>query len=48
MDEVKHLPGVLGQSKREVMKYFKDYIEDYNTGKIYVYDVYVYDVWCMH
>jgi hypothetical protein len=32
MEEVKKIPGVLGQGKREVMKYFRDYIEDYNTG----------------
>ena len=34
MEEVKGLPGILGQSKREALKYFKDFIEDYNTGII--------------
>jgi len=33
--EVKCLPAVLGQGKREVMKYFRDFIEDYNTGILF-------------
>lgn len=32
MDEVKHMPGILGQSKRDIMLMFKYYIEDYNTA----------------
>lgn len=32
MDEVKGMAGIMGQSKRDVMTYFKDFIEDYNTG----------------
>ena len=32
MDEVKHMPGVIGSSKREIMTWFKTFIEDYNTA----------------
>jgi hypothetical protein len=41
--EVKCLPAVLGQGKREVMKYFRDFIEDYNTGILFYY---LYIVFC--
>jgi hypothetical protein len=32
MTEVKGMPGVMGQSKREVMECFRGFMEDYNTA----------------
>lgn len=32
MEEVKHMPGILGQSKREIMEWYRTYMEDYNTA----------------
>ena len=32
MSEVKGQPGIMGQGRVEVMKAFKDFIEDYNTA----------------
>ena len=32
MEDVKRMPGIFGQSKFDIMKMFKCYIEDYNTA----------------
>ena len=32
MDEIKHMPGIIGQGKREIMEHFKEFCEDYNTA----------------
>jgi hypothetical protein len=45
MDEVKKMPGILGQSKREIMTYFKSFIEDYNTATMPHEKFYSYERW---
>ena len=34
MDEVKRMPGIFGQSKKDIMQMFKCYIEDFNTATL--------------
>eukprot|EP01035_Chromulina_nebulosa_P018916 gene18916-24720_t len=45
MTEVKGQPGILGQSKFEIMKAFKSYIEDYNTATLPHKKYYNYESW---
>mmetsp|Transcript_14717 Transcript_14717/g.22199 ORF Transcript_14717/g.22199 Transcript_14717/m.22199 type:complete len:283 (+) Transcript_14717:131-979(+) len=47
MEEVKKMPGILGQSRREVMEYFKCYMEDYNTATMPHEKYYNYEKWEM-
>lgn len=47
MTEVKKLPGVLGQGRREIMEYFKQFIEDYNTATLPHNKFYNYERWEM-
>jgi hypothetical protein len=48
MDEVKGMAGIMGQSKRDVMTYFKDFIEDYNTATMPHEKYYNYEFWEMN
>lgn len=47
MEEVKKAPGILGQSRREVMDAFKCFIEDYNTATMPHEKFYHYEKWEM-
>ena len=47
MSEVKGIDGVMGQSKREIMICFKDFIEDYNTATMPHEKYYHYEGWEM-
>lgn len=47
MEEVKKMPGILGQSKREIMDAFKSYMEDYNTATMPHEKYYNYEKWEM-
>jgi hypothetical protein len=47
MEEVKKQPGILGQSKREVMDAFKCFMEDYNTATMPHEKYYNYERWEM-
>jgi alpha-galactosidase/6-phospho-beta-glucosidase family protein len=47
MTEVKNMAGIMGQSKREIMEYFKSYIEDYNTATMPHEKYYNYERWEM-
>eukprot|EP01038_Epipyxis_sp_PR26KG_P012253 gene12253-16428_t len=47
MDEVKGMPGIMGQSKKEVMQHFKSFIEDYNTATMPDEKYYNYERWEM-
>lgn len=47
MDEVKGMPGIMGQSKREIMQHFKSYIEDFNTATMPHEKFYNYEKWEM-
>lgn len=47
MSEVKNLPGIMGQGRAEVMKYFRDFMEDYNTATMPHEKYYHYDKWEM-
>lgn len=48
MVEVKGMPGIMGQSKREIMVCFKDYIEDFNTATMPHEKYYNYEAWEMN
>ena len=45
MSEVKNMPGIMGQGRSEVMKYFRDFIEDYNTATMPHLKFYSYEKW---
>jgi hypothetical protein len=47
MIEVKKQPEILGQGKREVMKWFKAYVEDFNTATLPHEKYYNFDAWEM-
>lgn len=47
LTEVKGMPGAMGQSKREIMILFKDFIEDYNTATMPHTKYYNYERWEM-
>ena len=45
MSEVKKLPDVMGQGKREMMMHFKSFIEDFNTATMPHDKYYNYEAW---
>ena len=45
MSEVKQQPGIMGQGRVEVMKAFKDFMEDYNTATMPHEKYYHYEKW---
>lgn len=45
MLEVKNMPGVLSAGRGEIMKYFKDFIEDFNTATMPHEKFYNYERW---
>merc|ERR1711871_1907643 len=45
MNEVKNQPGIMGQGRAEVMRAFKDFIEDYNTVTMPHEKFYNYEKW---
>lgn len=45
--EIKKIPGLFGQSKSEIMNYFRDYMEDYNTATLPHEKYYDYARWEM-
>ena len=47
MSEVKGIDGIMGQSKREIMTCFKDFIEDYNTATMPHEKYYAFERWEM-
>lgn len=47
MEEVKGIKGILYQSKRDVMKYFQGFMEDYNTATMPREKYYNFEQWEM-
>jgi hypothetical protein len=47
MEEVKHMPGIIGQGRREVMEWFRCYMEDYNTATMPHVKYYNLEAWEM-
>lgn len=45
MSEVKKMPGIMGQGKREIREYFKSFMEDYNTATMPHVKFYNYEAW---
>ena len=45
MNEIKNQPGIMGQGRVEVMKAFKDFMEDYNTATMPNEKFYNYEKW---
>jgi hypothetical protein len=47
MDEVKKMPGITGQSRGEVMEWFRTFMEDYNTATMPHEKYYNLEAWEM-
>jgi len=47
MEEVKGMPGILSESKRDIMQHFKSFIEDFNTATMPHDKYYNFERWEM-
>ena len=45
MAEVKGVPGVMTESKRDIMAHFKSYMEDFNTATMPHHKYYDFEKW---